>query len=123
MSHALAPARLRLATVLLLLVVAASAFIVGFSASSATAENLCKSGELCAWTETFYNGSEYFLACPNAVAEFFPEARSAKNRCGYSVELGWEEGGVINWKVCMNPGGERPEPGRFNRARSHSGAC
>lgn len=42
------------------------------------------------------------------------ELNSAKDNCGVNVRIGWQEGGT-NWKACMNPGGERPNPGRFNR--------
>jgi hypothetical protein len=28
--------------------------------------------------------------------------------------MGWWDGSSVNWKFCMNPGGERPDPGRFN---------
>jgi hypothetical protein len=91
------------------------ALTLGSQVPAAHAENHCVSGELCIWTGTFYTGSEGSLACyAGTIPLVFPEARSAKNRCGISQELGWSEGGSINWKFCMSPGGERPEPGRFN---------
>lgn len=107
-----------------LLVVAAGLLMFNFQTSAAQAENKCTSGEFCAWSGTFYTGSEAFLACyKGSIPLSFPEMRSAKNRCGIAQELGWAEGGSINWKFCMNPGGERPDPGRFNTYRFHSGAC
>ncbi|HZO07386.1 MAG TPA: hypothetical protein VFB52_13440, partial [Solirubrobacterales bacterium] len=52
-----------------------------------------------------------------------PEMYSAKNGCSNQIEIGWKEGGSVNWKACMNPGGERPSPGRFNYYRARYVAC
>ena len=84
----------------------------------ASAAQACSSGTLCAWTGSFYTGSESVLSCPASTgSEFFiPEHNSAKNRCGgIYIRIGWAEGSSTNWKACMSPGGERPNPGRFNR--------
>ena len=106
------------ACALLLLAAVAGMLLLGIQASGARAENKCASGEVCAWTGTSYTGSEAFLVCPSGTGfeEFVPEMNSAKNRCsGEFIRIGWHEGGSTNWKACMSPGGERPEPGRFNR--------
>jgi Peptidase inhibitor family I36 len=102
----------------LLLMAVVAMLMFALHGSMAKAENNCVSGELCAWTGTFYTGSEAYLSCPGGtgVEIFIPEMKSAKNRCsGQYIRIGWAEGGFTNWKACMVPGGERPEPGRFNR--------
>jgi hypothetical protein len=99
----------------LLLAAGMAALMLGSQTTVAHAENKCTSGELCAWTGTFYSGTEWFLGCASGGFNIsIPESRSAKNRCSVSQEIGWSEGGTINWKACMSPGGERPDPGRFN---------
>lgn len=87
------------------------------AAQAETLENHCGSPALCTWAGTFYSGSEVDMWCPTGTGVFWLgyEAKSAKNRCGGEhIYIGWYEGGVTSWKACMNPGGERPEPGRFN---------
>jgi hypothetical protein len=100
--------------VVLLTAAAAVALLLLTQGSTARAAT-CEGGVFCVWTGTFYNGNEYNATCSGG-SKFFPplEMKSAKNRCGVNVHIGWEEGGSTNWKACMSPGGERPEPGRFN---------
>jgi hypothetical protein len=105
--------RRRLA-VALLAAAAAAALISAFQGSAARAEGGCISERFCGWTGTFFSGEEFNSGCGASVATNF-ELKSAKNRCKVNIRIGWEEGGVINWKACLSPGGERPEPGRFNR--------
>lgn len=107
----------------LALVAVAAVLMLGSSdrASAELLENKCTSGEFCAWAGSNYNGAERFLSCPGSFPEPNAESFSAKNRCLFSVEIGWAEGGSTNWKACMKPGGERPEPGRFNTRRQ--GIC
>jgi hypothetical protein len=103
----------------LLIVVLAGALTLGIQASAARAEGGCSSGQLCIWSGTFYTGSIGYLGCATAPGWNFsiPPSLSAKNRCSIPQEIGWRENGVINWKACMWPGGERPDPGRFNTYR------
>ena len=100
-----------------LIAVVAMLLMLGFQVPAAQAENNCTSGEFCAWTGSFYGGTEAYLACLSGTGYeiTIPEMNSAKNRCsGQSYRIGWYEGGSTNWKACMSPGGERPNPGRFN---------
>jgi hypothetical protein len=92
---------------------AAAVFMLGIQASAAQA---CGSNQVCAWSGSGYSGGEYYIACPLSNFAFgIPEQNSAKNNCGgIYVRIGWAEGGATNWKACMSPGGERPDPGRFN---------
>lgn len=112
------PGRTKL--IALLVALAASAVLaLGVGASTAQA---CGGGQVCAWTGTFFTGSEWYLGCPSGPTPTwsfgFPEAYSAKNNCGGTyVQIGWTEGGTTNWKACMNPGGDRPNPGRINTYR------
>ena len=101
---------------MLLLAVAVVVLMLGIRASAAQA---CSSGHICIWTGSFYAGSLNYLGCLHGsgwVTEL-PTHWSAKNRCGVAQEIGWREGGTTNWKACMWPGGERPDPGRFNVQR------
>lgn len=104
----------------LLTAAAAVAVLLAIQGSKAQAETpeiaaTCEGGKVCTWTGTFYGGNEYNPGCGGG-SKFFPplEMKSAKNHCSVNVRIGWEEGGSTNWKACMSPGGERPEPGRFN---------
>jgi len=104
---------------MVVLLAAAAAVVLLFSIqdSSARAEldATCEGGKVCVWTGTFYAGEEYNAGCGGGTAFLGFELKSAKNHCSVNVRIGWEEGGSTSWKACMSPGGERPEPGRFNR--------
>jgi hypothetical protein len=114
MAHALeARRRLAIATLLSGLVLA----LVGLAAvaPSSMADESCSSGFVCAWSGSFYGGTKNPVICTGGFHTVGTEF-SAKNRCANkAAELYWFEGEVIHFKVCMNPGGDRPEPGRFNR--------
>jgi hypothetical protein len=108
----------RFIAVLLTAAATAAIMLFAFQGSAAQAEideldAGCVSGAFCAWTGTFYTGEEFNFTCGTSYGTGF-ELRSAKNRCSMNVHIGWNEGGSTNWKACMTPGGERPEPGRFN---------
>ena len=96
---------------------AATAVVLLLSIQGSTAqaeiEGTCEGGKLCVWTGTFYTGSELNFGC-SAGFGYGGELLSAKNHCSVNVHIGWNEGGSTTWKACMSPGGERPEPGRFN---------
>ncbi len=120
MSHAslfFSAKKLHLLAVLLVMV-ATVVLMLGFQGSVARAdEGGCVTNALCVWTGTSFTEIEGNAACPEGtgVTGLFSEWKSAKNRCGSAnVRIGWREGSVVSWKACMNPGGERPEPGRFN---------
>ena len=73
----------------------------------------CPGGQFCGYQFANFGGS-YTTTPFCSGAGGVNESYSAKNNCGSPIRLGWSEGGGINWKFCMNPGGERPDPGRFN---------
>lgn len=84
----------------------------------------CEAGIFCIWSGANYTGGFGQIPCYTPPEGFpIPESWSAKNRCGTWLEIGWKEGGSVNWKACMSPGGERPNPGRFNFWRLRYVAC
>jgi hypothetical protein len=119
MSHAnqLFGSRRRQFTAVLLIATAAVILLFSIQGSTARAEidSTCEGGKVCVWTGTFYSGTEFNAGCGGGTAFLGIELKSAKNHCSVNVRIGWEEGGATSWKACMSPGGERPEPGRFNR--------
>lgn len=118
MSHTIQYLTPRRGRLLAVLVTAAAAvfLMLSMQGSAARAETLgtCEGGKFCVWRGTFYTGEELNWACSGFTTANF-ELLSAKNHCSVNVRIGWtENGGPINWKACMSPGGERPEPGRFD---------
>jgi hypothetical protein len=89
----------------------------------------CEGGWVCAWFgEGMTGGEPTGFTCDAAYEQSHLgfEFKSAKNNCGANAaEIGWKEGGSVNWKACMNPGGnERPNPGRFNTVKVlAAGSC
>lgn len=85
----------------------------------------CAGGSLCVWGGAGFTGQEGNEPCrePGFEGTLFAEFNSAKNNCGTSQRIGWQEGGGVTWKACMNPGGERPSPGRFNYRQVIAGSC
>jgi hypothetical protein len=121
MSHSIQfprPSRRRFMAVLLI-AAAAVVMLLAIQGPAARAEidSGCVSGKFCIFTGTFYTGEEFNEGCGSSGATTF-ELRSAKNHCTMNIRIGWSEGGSTNWKACMTPGGERPEPGRFNKWQS-----
>lgn len=97
------------------LVAAAAALALMFSIQASTARaEACTGGALCLWYGTFFSGAEVTVHQCGAETWASGELQSIKNNCGVNVRIGWQEGGT-NWKACVPPGGERPNPGRFNR--------
>jgi hypothetical protein len=92
---------------------AAIALMLSIQAPSAQAAT-CTSSVVCVWRGTFFSGEELNFSCGFETWTTL-ELKSTKNHCGVNVRIGWEEGGTTNWKACVPPGGERAEPGRFNR--------
>jgi hypothetical protein len=99
----------------LLTAAAAVALLLSIQGSTARGEidGTCEGGKFCVWTGTFFTGEERNYGCFNPTGTNI-ELLSAKNHCSVNVRIGWAEGGTTNWKACLSPGGERPEPGRFN---------
>ncbi len=114
-SQFLTPRRRRLIAVLFT-AVAAVILLLSIQRSTARAEvnDVCKGGVICVWTGTFFSGEDTNFGCGGGFLFPAQEWRSAKNHCSVNVRIGWYEGGTTNWKACMSPEGERPEPGRFN---------
>jgi hypothetical protein len=86
-------------------------------AKPASADTNCYANKICGWSFANYAGNGYttVMDCNYGVVAGIPESNSAKNRCGdRAATFGWSDGDYINWKFCMNPGGDRPDPGRFN---------
>jgi hypothetical protein len=76
----------------------------------------CDDGNVCTWSGGSYSGFKDTFGCQSQFRSTSFDANSVKNRCGNRrVYLGWSDGDFINWKACINPGGELPWVGRFNR--------
>lgn len=98
-----------------LLSMAVAAIMMFGSQTSGAQAAACFNPRICTYSGAEYTGTTFYQACLTGSYIFsFPESYSAKNRCPEPQELGWQEGGVINWKACMVPGGDRPNPGRLN---------
>lgn len=110
--------RPRLRTMLLLgaLWAVLSLGITGAGPLTAKADASCTSGVLCLWSGNHFLGTSWGYTCNVAFGVNTVEVWSARNRCSHNVRMGWNEGGFVNWKFCMSPGGERPTPGRLNYA-------
>jgi|SRR5580700_220549 hypothetical protein len=103
---------------LIAILVSLLAISLAFGIKAAAAQACAAESGFCTWTGTFYGGGEVDYGCVSLGqwVDFNSERNSAKNRCpGQYYRIGWTpEGGSTSWKVCLSPGGERPEPGRFN---------
>ena len=84
----------------------------------------CDNGNVCAWSGGSYSGYKDTFGCVTQYRSTTFEANSIKNRCGNRrTYIGWSDGDFINWKACINPGGELPWVGRFNRVSiDHAGS-
>ena len=99
---------------------AAVVLLLTLQGSAAQAEieevdSTCIAQRVCAFAGTNFNGEELNAGCGGGTAFLGLEEKSVKNNCSVNVHIGWEEGGVTNWKACMAPGTQHGEPGRFNR--------
>jgi len=85
--------------------------IAGIEAESAGAAPSCGGGNVCVYYESGFNGFNSQISCTTGIHEQYGE--SAYNNCpnrpanllSGSAQNGW------NVIACMNPGGERPNPG------------
>jgi len=101
-------------TTLMLGVVAVVVMVMGTEAPAALALESCNTGNECVWDQTFYQGTRTEVNCIGG-EHGLTTKWSAKNRCANKkVVLIWHEGEIFTEKACMNPGGNRPEPGHFN---------
>jgi hypothetical protein len=112
--------RPRSSMAVLLAAAAAVVLLLAFQGSTARAEieevdATCIAQRVCVWSGTNFNGEELNAGCGGGTAFLGLEEKSVKNNCSVNVRIGWEEGGVTNWKACMAPGTQHGEPGRFNR--------
>lgn len=106
--------RVQCFTVLITAAVLVLTLAIQHSTARAELENTCMSSRVCVWPGEFYGGEEKNYACGEETNNKL-EMNSVKNLCSVNVRIGWAEGGTTNWKACLSPGGERPQPGRFNR--------
>ena len=79
----------------------------------------CNDGNVCVWSSAAVSYSGYkdtFNCSTGSKYVSFNEAYSIKNRCGNKrSSIGWRHSdGTINFKACLNPGGELPLVERFN---------
>jgi hypothetical protein len=112
--------RLRWAMAALLTATAAAVLLIALQGSAAQAEvdgldGTCIAQRVCVWSGTNFNGEELNAGCGGGTAFLGLEEKSVRNNCSVNVRIGWEEGGVTNWKACVAPGVQHGEPGRFNR--------
>lgn len=90
---------------------------MGSTQLTAKANAACAGGAWCPWAGNHFLGAQRGnYGCQVAFGVNFPESWSARNNCGNNIRMGWNEGGFVNWKFCMSPGGVRPTPGRINYA-------
>lgn len=108
--------RVRLAAVCMALTVAsvfAGASVAG--AEEGEGESLvgCSANVICVFQSTNYNNPYYNMFCSASGAwkSPGPHLHSATNRCGNKTNWLRLNGSVV---ACMNPGGNRPNPGTFN---------
>lgn len=82
----------------------------------------CAEFRFCSWSQRLYRGvKDVIQPCVGVVnvgAQW-----SAKNNCRKDVRLLLAEGGSTTGVACMNSGGQRPDPGKFNRVDSSDVTC
>lgn len=84
----------------------------------AALDDSCFALRVCTWRQTHYGGARRAWACEQGIHwATAGDFRSAKNRCGnrrvWLIRQNVGAGSPI-YVVCMNPGGNRPNPGWFN---------
>jgi hypothetical protein len=80
------------------------------------AETGCEANHVCGYEAINFEGSRVQVPCSQN-SDWYPgfTIRSARNRCGNKIN--W----LGNFAVCMNPGGDRPNPGSFAFLRLPAG--
>jgi hypothetical protein len=82
-------------------------------AATASPAALCSANVICVYLNANYGTLKAEVNCNFAgLAEFTSNAHSALNRCGNKTNYLRASGTVI---ACMDPGGERPNPGAYNQ--------
>ncbi len=73
----------------------------------------CVANAICVYTSANYENPYAAFECTNLSGAWTlgGNRHSATNRCGNKTDWLRENGTVI---ACMNPGGDRPNPGAFN---------
>lgn len=75
-------------------------------------DETCNSGHVCVWSLTNYREFKREDLCTGGLHTLAgPQYESAKNRCANKAVNLRHNG---NFVACMNPGGNRPEPGGIN---------
>ncbi len=92
-------------------------------ASALAAEQGCESNNVCGYTLINFEGTRFQIPCSSSGSfELAQNIRSARNRCGNKLNH-LVNGGT---SVCMNSGGDRPNPGTFpiiTLPSSFGGSC
>jgi hypothetical protein len=79
-------------------------------AVSTLAEQGCEANNVCGYTLPQFEGERFQIPCSSSGnIEPLHNFRSARNRCANKINHIANSGG----SVCMNPGGDRPNPGTF----------
>ena len=90
----------------------ALAFGAGSGTSAASAAS-CTATNFCGWYGANYTELKWSVNCVEGLKEMF--GRSAINGCENRAVLLLYGSSQTGWNLlaCMNPGGERPNPGTF----------
>jgi len=80
------------------------------------AEQGCEANNVCGYSATNFEGSRAQVPCSQS-GDWYTAftIRSARNRCGNKINY------LGNYAICMNPGGDRPNPGSFAFIRLPAG--
>jgi hypothetical protein len=83
-------------------------------ATASAAEQGCPANSACTYTQVNFEGFRFVNPCSEAgTITFGSNVGSARNRCGSKLFYLLFGGS----SVCMNPGGDRPNPGTFYQAK------
>jgi hypothetical protein len=76
----------------------------------------CEANNVCGYSQINFEGSRVQVPCSQN-GDWYPgfTIKSARNRCGNKIN--W----LGNFAICMNPGGDRPNPGNYAFLRLPSG--
>ena len=98
------------------------AIIIAFAAlpTGAAAEQGCIANKVCGYTSPNFEGTRYAFDCAFNGAQGGAFMSSARNRCGSRSNTLQSGGSII---ACMNPGGDRPNPGWFNLVYTFPAPC
>lgn len=82
----------------------------------AFAEQGCEANNVCGYSKINFEGVRYQVPCSQN-GDWYPalSIKSARNRCGNKINY------LGNYAICMNPSGDRPNPGTFAFLRLPAG--